>query len=101
MKIEDIFGDLPELETEPDRLTISALHFIDALHGCAVGYYADVAESVVMRTQDGGEQWQVEHVQPGEILRAVFVLDGAHAWAVGDRARTQSQVLLRYVAAAH
>lgn len=90
---------LPELETEPDRLTISALHFIDAQHGCAVGYYADVAESVILRTEDGGAQWQVEHVQPGEILRAVFVLDAAHAWAVGDRARTQSQVLLRYAPA--
>ena len=92
---------VPELETEPDRLSISAVHFIDSQHGCAVGYYADVAESVVMRTRDGGAKWEVEHVQPGEILRSVFVLDAEHAWAVGDRARTQAQVLLRYTGATH
>jgi len=90
---------VPELETEPDRLTISAVQFTDANHGCAVGYYADIAESVVMRTGDGGARWEVEHVQPGELLRSVFVLDSTHAWAVGDRARTQPQVVLRYVGA--
>ena len=87
---------VPELETEPDRLSLSALHFIDSDHGCAVGSYADVAESIVMRTRDGGARWEVEHVQPGEILRAVFALDAEHAWAAGDRARTRPQVLLRY-----
>ncbi len=88
---------VPELETEPDRLCISAVHFIDSNQGCAAGYYADVAESIVMRTRDGGANWEVERVQPGEILRAVFVLDSTHAWAVGDRVRTPAQVVLRYV----
>jgi photosystem II stability/assembly factor-like uncharacterized protein len=87
---------LPELEMEPSRLCLAAVHFVDQDRGCAVGYYADVAESIVLRTQDGGAQWDVEHVQPGEILRSVFVLDAEHAWAAGDRARTQSQVVLRY-----
>jgi photosystem II stability/assembly factor-like uncharacterized protein len=86
---------LPGLETEPDRLTVSAIRFADAAHGWAVGYYADVAESVVLRTDDGGGTWSTEHVQPGEELRALFVLDREHAWAAGDRARTQSQVVLR------
>jgi len=89
---------VPELETEPDRLTVSAIHFADSLHGCAVGYYADVAESVVLRTDDGGESWRVERVQPGEILRSVFMLDPDHAWAAGDRARTRPQVVLCYPA---
>jgi photosystem II stability/assembly factor-like uncharacterized protein len=91
---------LPELETEPSRLSISAVHCFDSQHGCAVGYYADVAESVVLRTRDGGSRWEVEHVQPGEILRTVFVLDARHAWAAGDRARTQPQVVLCYTGAA-
>ena len=40
---------------------------------------------------------RVEHVQPGELLRSLFVLDARHVWAVGDRARTRPQVILRYV----
>lgn len=87
---------VPELETEPDRLSVNAIRFADAGFGWAVGSYADVAESVVLHTADGGASWQIEHVQPGEMLRALFVLDRQHAWAAGDRARTQTQVILRY-----
>jgi photosystem II stability/assembly factor-like uncharacterized protein len=87
---------VPELETEPDRLTLSAVRFFDASHGWAVGYYADVAESVVLRTDDGGATWRVERVQPGTLLRSLFVLDRRHAWAAGDRARTTPQVVLSY-----
>jgi photosystem II stability/assembly factor-like uncharacterized protein len=86
---------LPELETEPDRLCVSAVRFLDAKRGWAVGYYADVAESVILGTEDGGVTWRVERVQPGELLRALFVLDPTHAWAAGDRARTAGQVVLR------
>lgn len=87
---------VPELETEPDRLALAAVGFADSLAGWAVGYYADVAESVVLHTADGGATWAVEHVQKGEHLRALFVLDRDHAWAAGDRARTRPQVILRY-----
>src|SRR5262249_3860729 len=87
---------LPELQLEPDRLTLESVDFIDENEGCAVGYYGDVAESIVLRTHDGGSHWAVERVQPGEILRSVFVLDSKHAWPAGDRARTEPQVLLRY-----
>jgi photosystem II stability/assembly factor-like uncharacterized protein len=87
---------VPELETEPDRLALTAVRFADANRGWAVGYYADVAESVVLGTHDGGTSWRVEHVQRGELLRSLFVLDAEHAWAAGDRARTSTQVVLRY-----
>ena len=87
---------LPELEVEPDRLTLSAVRFVDSQRGQAVGYYSDVAESVVLGTRDGGALWQVERVQPGELLRSLAVLDRSHAWAAGDRARTTPQVVLRY-----
>lgn len=87
---------VPELETAPDRLTLAAVRFTDSLHGRAVGYYADVAESVVIGTSDGGATWRIEWSQPGEELRSLFVLDAAHAWAAGDRARTLPQVVLRY-----
>jgi photosystem II stability/assembly factor-like uncharacterized protein len=91
---------VPELETEPDRPTVTAVAFADSTHGWAVGYYSDVAESVVLHTANAGASWEVERVQPGELLRALFVLDAEHAWAAGDRARTRPQVILRYVGAA-
>jgi photosystem II stability/assembly factor-like uncharacterized protein len=87
---------IPELEIEPDRLAISAVQFADLERGFAVGYYADVGESVILGTIDGGATWRVERVVPGEVLRALFVLDRTHAWAVGDRSRTATQVVLRY-----
>jgi len=88
---------VPELETPPDRLTLTAVRFVDSQRGWAVGYYADVAESIVIGTRDGGASWKVERVQPGEMLRSLFVLDRGHVWAAGDRARTSPQVVLRYV----
>jgi photosystem II stability/assembly factor-like uncharacterized protein len=87
---------VPELETEPDRLALSAVQFADTSRGWAVGYYADVAESVVLGTTDGGATWQAEHVQRGELLRSLYVLDAGHAWTSGDRARAAPQVVLRY-----
>lgn len=87
---------IPELETEPDHLSLTAVGFADSLHGWALGYYADVGESVVLGTGDGGASWRTEHVEPGEILRALFVLDARHAWAAGRRSRTAPQVVLRY-----
>src|SRR5262249_3851024 len=65
----------PELEMPPDRLTLTAVRFADPLCGWALGYYSDVGESVVIGTRDGGASWQVERVQPGEYLRALFLLD--------------------------
>jgi photosystem II stability/assembly factor-like uncharacterized protein len=87
---------VPELETPPDPLSVSAVRFVDPRHGWAIGYYADVAESVVLRSDDGGAHWRVERVVPGELLRTLFALDERHAWAAGDRARTAPQVVLRY-----
>jgi photosystem II stability/assembly factor-like uncharacterized protein len=86
---------LPELETEPARLSVSSVRFADNARGFAVGYYADVAESAVLATSDGGATWRVERVVPGELLRSLFLLDAEHAWAAGDRARTTPQVVLR------
>src|SRR5262245_22216735 len=85
-----------ELEWPADRLTLSAVRFLDPLRGWAVGYYSDVGESVVIGTRDGGASWSVERIQPGEYLGALFLLDRTHVWAAGDRSRTQPQVVLRY-----
>jgi hypothetical protein len=88
---------VPELETEPDRLMLTAVRFLDQDHGRAVGYYSDVGESAILRTDDGGTTWRLERRVPGECLRTLFVLDREHAWAAGDRSRTAPQVVMRYV----
>ena len=88
---------IPELEMPPDRLTVSSVRFLDPHRGWAAGYYADVAESVILGTADGGATWSVERVQPGELLRSIFAIDSTHVWVSGDRARTTPQVILRYV----
>jgi len=87
---------LPELEVPPDRLTLSSVKFMDRERGYAVGWYNDVSESVVLATRDRGATWRVQRVQPGEYMGALFLLDATHAWVVGDRARTEPQVVLRY-----
>jgi len=88
-----------ELEVPPDPLTLTAVRFLDRQRGYAVGSYNDVGESVVIATRDGGATWKVQRVEPGELLRTLFLLDSAHAWAAGDRARTMPQVVLRYTGA--
>lgn len=89
---------LPELEGLPEKLALQAIAFADANRGWAVGSWSDVAQSVVLGTRDGGASWAVEHLQEGEMLRALCVLDSTHVWAAGDRARTAPQVVLRYTA---
>jgi photosystem II stability/assembly factor-like uncharacterized protein len=89
---------LPALDVEPDRLALFAVAFADANRGWTLGYWPDVAQSVVLGTRDGGATWRVEHRQKGELLRALCVLDSTHVWAAGDRARTAPQVVLRYTA---
>jgi photosystem II stability/assembly factor-like uncharacterized protein len=90
----------PELETEPDRLALFAVRFADAGRGWAAGYYADVAESVVLGTRDGGATWTIERVQKGELLRTLHAVDTLNAWTTGDRARTVPQVVLRHAGSA-
>jgi photosystem II stability/assembly factor-like uncharacterized protein len=89
---------LPELESPPEKLALFAVAFADAQRGWTVGAWSDAAQSVVLGTRDCGATWAVEHRQRGEMLRALCVLDSTHVWAVGDRARTAPQVVLRYTA---
>jgi photosystem II stability/assembly factor-like uncharacterized protein len=87
---------VPEPETTPEQLTLTAVRFANARQGWAIGYYPDVGESVVLATGDGGETWRTDRVEAGQYLRALFVLDARHAWTAGQRARTAQQVVLRY-----
>ena len=74
--------------------------FIDTLQGWAVGFNRSTGSSTVLWTVDGGATWTVQAKVGSEGLRALFVLDGEHAWAVGEQQRRSaedgSQKLLRY-----
>ncbi len=64
----------------PTRATLTAVTFYDARRGWAAGH-----DQVILRTTDGGEQWDRVYSDPGD-ERPVFDLwfrDGLHGYAVG------------------
>jgi photosystem II stability/assembly factor-like uncharacterized protein len=77
-------------------LFFTGVRFLDANLGWVVGHFGYEGRSIVLRTEDAGATWVVEGDVAGEELRALFVLDPDHAWAIGDRNRPGPQVLLRY-----
>ena len=80
---------LPQVETPPDRLTLTAVRFCDPEHGHAVGYYSDVGESVVIGTEDGGASWKVERLQLQVRLIARCLANAAAARLRGGLARSE------------
>jgi len=76
-------------------LTLTAVRFVDANVGYAAGYYANLARSLILRTQDGGATWAVDADIPGDDLHALFVLDAGNVWAVGWRTREGTQMIYR------
>ncbi len=74
--------------------------FVDNLQGWVVGFDRSTGSSVVLSTLDGGATWNEQARIPSEGIRALFVLDAEHAWAVGEQQRRSdedgSQKLLRY-----
>lgn len=74
--------------------------FVDRLQGWAVGFDRSTGSSTVVSTMDGGTTWIEQARIPSEGMRALFVLDHEHAWAVGEQQRRSdddgSQKLLRY-----
>jgi photosystem II stability/assembly factor-like uncharacterized protein len=87
--------DTFDLEGPPPGLCFSAVRFLDAQRGWAVGYFPVEGRSLVLHTDDGGATWAEEAEAPGEELRAIFLLRDGRAWAIGDRARLGAQTLLR------
>lgn len=88
---------LPGLDDGPSQLDLTAVQFADPQRGFALGWYSDVAESIILGTRDGGATWTTERVAPGQYLHSLHVQDRTHAWAVGDRERMRPQAVYRYV----
>jgi len=64
----------------PLRTTLTGVHFSDAKHGWAVGH-----DAVVLHSEDGGEEWAVQHAAPEleSPLLSVWVGEDGHGLAVG------------------
>lgn len=64
----------------PTRATLTAVDFLDASTGLAVGH-----DAVILRTRDGGDSWQRVFFDPGQErpLLDVMVVDANRAVAVG------------------
>jgi photosystem II stability/assembly factor-like uncharacterized protein len=60
------------------------IHFIDSLHGWVVGGNDRTMSAIIMKTQDGGLNWQTVTIPTqAKYLRAVKFIGSTHAWAVG------------------
>ncbi len=79
-------------------LTLASVRFIDASRGWLVGHFSHHARSLILHTRDGGASWTVEADISGEELKALYVLDSDHMWAVGARTREGMQSIYRRVA---
>lgn len=64
----------------PTRATLTAVDFLDGRTGFAVGH-----DAVILRTRDGGYNWERVHFDPEQErpLLDVMVIDAMHAVAVG------------------
>lgn len=68
----------------PTEATLTALAFIDEVRGVAVGH-----DAVILRTEDGGEHWQLVQAVPAdeEPLLAVWLDASGRGFAVGAYGR--------------
>jgi len=66
----------------PTRQVLTAVHFIDAQNGWAVGY-----DKLILHSADGGESWQVQHVdretEDGAPLLDLLFTDEKNGFAIG------------------
>ena len=63
----------------PHGYNLNDVQFIDPLTGWAVGEFGSV-----IKTDSGGDIWEVTHFNPNELLHAVCFTNYNHGWAVGD-----------------
>jgi photosystem II stability/assembly factor-like uncharacterized protein len=70
-------------EFNASRAYAQGVYFADTLHGVVVGSNPPFFEGVVMRTEDGGENWE-EMYLPSSWLNDVVFTDSSMGWVVGD-----------------
>jgi len=73
-------ADFRQAKSVPVRSTLTAVCFVDDKTGWAVGHWG-----VAIRTDDGGETWQLQRVDTSvdQPLFSVYFRDRENGWAVG------------------
>lgn len=88
-------------ETQKTGLTALLLlrdvKFADERRGFVVGFVpaSGRADSMILRTENGGETWSLQQDVPGQQLNALDVLDAEHAWTAGERTVKDRVLLMR------
>ena len=77
---DDYGASWRQAESVPTQVTLTAVTFIDALHGWAVGH-----DAVIIHTEDGGLTWSVQYsdLDFGNPLLTILFLDETHGLAMG------------------
>ena len=68
---------------EPGEYLIYDVAFITEDYGWAVGYNVYTLASVILYSEDGGENWLFDDYAGLGALRVIEFLDNRHGWAVG------------------
>ncbi|HZP12730.1 MAG TPA: YCF48-related protein [Nevskiaceae bacterium] len=78
--VASVNGDTWAQAEVPVRAPLTAVYFVDAKNGWAVGH-----DAAVVHTADGGRTWTLQNFQPEleKPLLDVFFLDNQHGFAVG------------------
>ncbi|WP_020649257.1 MULTISPECIES: YCF48-related protein [Solimonas] len=73
-------GDRWEQVAAPVDVLLTAVRFVDARNGWAVGH-----DATILHSDDGGRSWRLQHFEPGPNvpLLDVLFLDARHGFAVG------------------
>lgn len=74
-------GDWEQAREVPVNILLTAVEFVDARTGWAVGH-----DAAILHTRDGGDTWQLQNWQPGldQPLFDVHFLDAETGFAVGS-----------------
>jgi len=77
---DDGGGSYRQAKQVPASSTLTAVYFVDADHGWAVGQWG-----VILATADGGETWTLQRSDTSidQPLFSVYFKDAHHGWAVG------------------
>ena len=77
---DDSGGSWRQATSVPTRATLTAVTFVDAKRGWAVGH-----DAIVLHTRDGGETWELQYQAPEEEmpLLSVWFEDAQHGLAAG------------------
>lgn len=73
---------------------LTAVAFVNARHGWAVGGNSDTRVGYIIVTTDGGAHWRLQRRISGDSLHGVSFTDARHGWVVGGWGTKQPGIIL-------